>query len=255
MPSPGVVWHRGRMIDAVLFDWGGTLTPWHTVDVRAGWLAVAQVADPDRAEQLAEAMLAAEAAVWERSRDTHRSGTLAEVWEAAGLAASAALDSVYEQQWEPHTHLDPDVPPLLRGLRERDIRIGVLSNTTWSRDHHERIFVRDGVLDLIDGAVYTSEIPWTKPHPEAFRAVMAAVGVDDPARCVFVGDRLFDDVYGAKAVGMRAVHVPHSVIPPEQHGPRAGEPDAVIQRLSELLPLVDAWRSTPADVPTPGGPS
>ena len=26
---------------AVLFDWGGTLTPWHAVDVRASWLAYA----------------------------------------------------------------------------------------------------------------------------------------------------------------------------------------------------------------------
>ena len=48
--------------------------------------------------------------------------------------------------------------------------------------YHEEVFRRDGVLDLIDGAVYSSEIPWTKPHPEAFRAAMAAVGVDDPAQ-------------------------------------------------------------------------
>jgi FMN phosphatase YigB (HAD superfamily) len=25
------------MIDAVIFDWGGTLTPWKTMDFRAGW--------------------------------------------------------------------------------------------------------------------------------------------------------------------------------------------------------------------------
>ena len=57
----------------------------------------------------------------------------------------------------------------------------MLSNTLWTREHHEDVFASDGVLDLIDGAVYTSEIPWTKPHPEAFLAAMAAVGVDDPA--------------------------------------------------------------------------
>ena len=60
----------------------------------------------------------------------------------------------------------------------------MLSNTVWSRAEHERIFERDGMLDLIDGAVYTSEITWTKPHPEAFRAALDAVGVTDPrARC------------------------------------------------------------------------
>jgi putative hydrolase of the HAD superfamily len=97
------------------------------------------------------------------------------------------------------------------------------------------------VLAFLHGAVYTSEIPWTKPHPEAFRAAMAAVGVDDPARCVFVGDRLYDDVHGAKAVGMRAVLIPHSEIPEHQRGPVEGRPDAVIERLADLLAVVDAW--------------
>jgi len=46
----------------------------------------------------------------------------------------------------------------------------------WPRSAHERVFLRDQVLDLIDGAVYSSEIPWIKPHPEAFRAGDAAVG-------------------------------------------------------------------------------
>jgi putative hydrolase of the HAD superfamily len=91
--------------------------------------------------------------------------------------------------------------------------------------------------------VYTCEIPWTKPHPEAFRAAMAAVAAENPAGCVFVGDRPFDDIYGAKQVGMRAVLVPHSTIPEQQRGHTDGDPDAVITRLSDLIPLVDEWRA------------
>jgi putative hydrolase of the HAD superfamily len=74
----------------------------------------------------------------------------------------------------------------------------VLSNTMWPRSAHEQVFIRDGLLELIDGAVYSSEIDWTKPHPEAFRAAMRAVGVT--------------------------------------------EPDAVIGRLADLAPLIDAWQ-------------
>ncbi|HEV2086876.1 MAG TPA: HAD family hydrolase [Cryptosporangiaceae bacterium] len=229
------------MIDAVIFDWGGTLTPWHTVDLRALWLAVARMVDVDRAEEIATALVAAEEVVWARARDEHQSGTLAEVVQAAEVVLSAPALAAFEAAWDPHTLTDPEVPAVLAALRERGVRLGVLSNTLWTREHHERIFARDGVLGLIDGAVYTSEIPWTKPHPEAFRAAMAAVGVAEPARCVFVGDRLFDDVHGAKAVGMRAVLVPHSTIPPGQRGHTEGEPDAVIQRISDLLPLVDHW--------------
>jgi putative hydrolase of the HAD superfamily len=99
------------------------------------------------------------------------------------------------------------------------------------------VFRRDGVLDLIDGAVYSSEIDWTKPHPDAFAAAMAAIEVDDPSRCVFVGDRPFDDVHGAKSVGMRAVLVANSDVPPYP----AAEPDALISRLADLRPLVATW--------------
>ena len=72
---------------------------------------------------------------------------------------------------------------------------------------------------------------------------MAAVGVDDPAACVFVGDRLFDDIHGAQAVGMRAVLVPHTTIPDAQRGHTEGTPDAVISTLPDLLPIIDAWLS------------
>ena len=149
----------------------------------------------------------------------------------------------YHQWWEPHTFTDPDVPDLLAGLRERDIKVGVLSNTLWTREHHEAVFARDGVIDLIDGAVYSSELPWTKPHPEAFRAALDAIGVADPATAVFVGDRPFDDIHGAKQVGMRAVLVPHSAIPEGQKGHVEGDPDAVVDRLIDVLAVVDRWNA------------
>lgn len=227
--APGVL--------ACIFDWGGTLTPWHTIEPREAWHAAVRDAE------LAARLHAAEEAAWARSRDEHRSATLADVFAAAGVGHTEAMLAAFHEWWEPHTFLDPDVPILFAELRRRGIRIGVLSNTIWPRAEHDRIFERDEVLTFIDGSVYTSEIPWTKPHPEAFRAAMRAVGVDDPARTVFVGDRPFDDIHGAKSVGMKAVLVPHSTIPEHQHGPVTGEPDAVIERLADLLPIVDAWRS------------
>ena len=78
-------------------------------------------------------------------------------------------------------YTDPDVLPLFSRLRLDGLKVGVLSNTLWPREWHEEFFRRDGVLDLIDGAVYTSEIPWTKPAPEAFQAA-AAGGRRRPTR-------------------------------------------------------------------------
>ena len=121
------------------------------------------------------------------------------------------------------------------------IRVGVLSNTIWPRAWHDGFFRRHGVLDLIDGAVYTSEVPWTKPAPEAFHAAAQAVGVPDPTECVFVGDRLFDDIWGAANVGMRTIHVSHSDIPVEQVGHSEGTPDATVQQLSDIHQVVVSW--------------
>ena len=224
------------MIEAVIFDWGGTLTPWHTVEPLEAWLAA--VGDADLARRLHEA----ENAAWLRSRDEHRSATLEEVFAAVGIDHTEEMLAAFHAWWEPHTFLDPDGVEVLSGLRERGIRVGVLSNTIWPRSVHEEIFLRDEVAHLIDGAVYTSEIPWTKPHPEAFRAALAAVQVSDPGTAVFVGDRPYDDISGAKAVGMRAVLVPHSDIPSEQLGPVTAQPDAVANRLRDVLALVDKWR-------------
>ena len=99
------------------------------------------------------------------------------------------------------------------------------------------------MLHLIDGDVYTSEIPWTKPAPERLRGGDGRRrGPTTRLRRVFVGDRLFDDIWGAANAGMRTVHVPHSDIPASQVGHSEGEPDAVVQRLSDVYDVVAGWR-------------
>src|SRR6476661_8835387 len=182
--------------EAVIFDWGGTLTAWHDIDFHAESLALAHAVvstgAPGEHHVHAEALHRANQVVWGRSRDHQQSATVADLFDEAGLEHDPELLAHYREFWEPHTLTDPQVAPLFLTLRNRGIKVGVLSNTIWPRAWHEDFFARDDVLDLIDGAVYTSEIPWTKPAPEAFQAAMEAVGVSDPTRCVYVGDRLFD---------------------------------------------------------------
>jgi putative hydrolase of the HAD superfamily len=235
-------------VDAVIFDWGGTLTRWHDVDFHAESLALAQavVHREDADEHPVPADVGARLhragnAIWGRSRDHQQSATIADLFTEAGLDHDPDLLDAYYDFWVPHTATDPEVGPLFEALHRQGIRVGVLSNTIWPRAWHRGFFERDGVLDLIDGDVYTSEIPWTKPAPEAFRAAMDAVGATEASRCVYVGDRLFDDVWGAHNAGLRAIHVPHSNIPREQVGHTEGEPDAVVHGLAEIADVVAAW--------------
>lgn len=235
-------------VRAVIFDWGGTLTPWHAVDLWAQWLTYAQEYDPGAASELADALLAAESALWDRQRASagaEGTGNLEHVFASAGVDATSwrhtpAL-AAYLQAWDPHTYADPDARELLEALRAGGVKVGVLSNTLWPRSHHEQVFARDGLLDLIDGAVYTSETVSGKPHESAFRAALDSVGVADPRDAVFVGDRIWDDIHGAQGAGMRAVLVPHSQLPPEQQVLVTATPDAVVGRLGEVLDVVAAW--------------
>ncbi len=230
-------------VDAVIFDWGGTLTRWHDIDFHAESLALAQaVVNSDHDPEVSRQRLhEAGAAIWGRSRDHQQSATVDDLFVEAGLEHDPELLEAYYEFWEPHTGTDPEVGPLWEALRAEGIKVGVLSNTIWPRTFHEQIFERDGVLDLIDGDVYTSEIPWTKPSAKAFAAAMAAVEVEDPTRCVYVGDRLFDDIWGAHNAGLRAIHIPHSKIPVEQIGHTEGDPDAVAHRLSDISKIVAGW--------------
>jgi putative hydrolase of the HAD superfamily len=239
-------------VRAVVFDWGGTLTPWHDVDLLDLWRVAAEVLAPDRVDEFARALADAESAWWAQAVASGRSGTTAEVFAAAAAATGLDLDAALHQRavtahleaWTPHTCADPEAKPLLEELRARGIRTGLLSNTHWPRAWHERWLDRDGLLPLLDGRVYTSDLEHLKPHPEAFRAVLAAVAGDGPPiapeEAVFVGDRPLDDISGAKGVGMRAVLVPHSTVPDHPV-----EPDATITRLGEVLALVDDWRGAP----------
>jgi putative hydrolase of the HAD superfamily len=148
-------------------------------------------------------------------------------------AATRHLDA-----WTPHIRHDPDAAPALAELRRRGVRIGMLSNTHWPPTFHEHFLARDGLVELIDARLYTSEMPFQKPHPSAFLTAAEALGVD-PERAVFVGDRPWDDISGAKAAGMRTVLRPNPFAPDIE----GIDPDARISRLPELVDLVAAWRA------------
>jgi putative hydrolase of the HAD superfamily len=237
----------GPTLEAVVFDWGGTLTPFHAIDLADLWAVAARILAPERADELTAALLAAELESWDRvaSRAGMASATLDDLLAVAAERTGVAIEAAVRDQaleahleaWTPHTLTDPEAAPLLRALRERGIRTGLLSNTHWPREWHERILARDGVLDLLDVRVYTSELRHTKPHAEAFRAVLDPLHVR-AEHAVMVGDRPLDDITGAQALGMRAVLVPNDFVPAAPV-----TPDATIARLSELLPIVDAWRN------------
>lgn len=130
--------------------------------------------------------------------------------------------------------VDPETRRTLRALKERGLRIGVISNTYQSRAPLERSLADHGLLPFIDVLVISSEIGLTKPHPAIFEAALNALRVS-PAEAVFVGDTPLADVKGAKDVGMRAV-LTHQF---RQADPGEYRPDLIIRRPREVIDYVD----------------
>jgi putative hydrolase of the HAD superfamily len=120
-----------------------------------------------------------------------------------GTGDTYACAAEMTRAWEraEHFELYEDALPVLEHLRERGLRLGLLSNTARDLD----AFVSHHRLDV--DAVLTSRAHGkTKPHETIFRAMLEALGVEAEAT-VMVGDTVEDDVEGARAIGMRAVLV------------------------------------------------
>lgn len=228
-------------IEAVVFDWGGTLATYADIEMIDMWRLAARHLAPDREDEVCARLVAVEEASWARIAVDQRSTTLSSLLAAAsadlGLdVAEAVLEEAathHLDAWTPHVRHDPDAAPALTALRALGVRTGLLSNTHWPRTFHEHFLERDGLAGLLDVRCYTSELEWTKPHPAAFRAALEPLEVTTPSRAVFVGDRPYDDISGAQAVGMRAVLRPNPLVPDYPV-----EPDATVTSLMELVDLV-----------------
>lgn len=238
---------------AIVFDLGGTLVHWPDWDEGAAskWAAAYDAlattapsgAWPAR-ERFVAAMRAAEKAHWVRVDAEHWSGPPTAVVSDGFRRLDLAVDEgvllatmdAYARAVAGWCSVYPDARETLVALRERGYRLGLLSNTWWAADWHNADLAAHGLGELLDELVYTSDLPRSKPHPSVFTEVATRLGVE-PASCAMIGDRQIDDVAGAKAAGMRAIWRRNDSGFPASHV----MPDAVVDRLSDLPPLLRAW--------------
>ena len=234
---------RDNPIEAVIFDWGGTLATFATsVSARDLWTAAAEQLSPHTPEEtaaIAELLATVENSFWARTTSEHPySGTLADlVADAHQQLKGDVPDSVlsatakaYLDAWAPHIEHEKDAVPMLDTLRAQGIRTALLSNTHWPRQYHEQFLRRDGLDGLLDARLYTSDLDYMKPHPSVFGAALAAIEVEDASRALFVGDRLWDDIFGAQRAGLRTALRINPLVPKYDV-----EPDIKITQLSELI--------------------
>jgi putative hydrolase of the HAD superfamily len=204
------------VLEAVLFDWGDTLMEFAyspelvSAGHRAGLAAVGRDGLPD-----VEALT-------RRFREEYEPlfwapGTIEEI-EYPGLVRRLLADFGAElddeeldryleaehEAWDPARVLAAHTHPLLDSLRERGLKLALVSNAFDPGPLLHRDLERMGLEQRLDFSVFSSEVGTRKPHPAIFERALEALGVE-AERALFVGDRLYEDVRGAAEVGMTTV--------------------------------------------------
>jgi putative hydrolase of the HAD superfamily len=136
--------------------------------------------------------------------------------------------------------VEADVLSALRSLSDQGYTMGLVSNVTLLPHLMRADLDRLGIGPFMSASVFSSEIGVRKPDPRIFQEALRRLDTG-PAETVFVGDRLYDDISGAQAVGMRAV-LTHQF---RQEDDPACAPDAVIDHLDQLSETLRRWGGPP----------
>ena len=212
-----------RPLDAVLFDFSGTL---FSAEAPEEWLRRAATPlglsfTPAESAELIERLiwagrpggphpsdltgeLVAAYADRDLSPEQHRSAYTA-LMARADLPDPRLAAALYDAMFPPEAWVPyPDAEPVLRALRARGVRVAVVSNIAHDLrptfDHH-------GLTHLIDAFVFSYELDVMKPDPKIFHVACEALGVE-PARALMVGDTTADA--GAVYVGCTVLGLPAS---------------------------------------------
>jgi HAD superfamily hydrolase (TIGR01662 family) len=119
-----------------------------------------------------------------------------------GPGVALAAREIYDD-WAAHHHFEmyDDVPDALTALRERGLKLGLISNSHRCLTSFQSHFSIDGLMSV---TVSSADFGVMKPDPRIFREALERMNVP-ASRAVMVGDSFAHDVIGARQVGMRGV--------------------------------------------------
>ena len=200
-----------RRIDLVLFDLDDTLHD----DTFAYQSAAEEVAREVAAEHGVDALALQAAYVaeaegfWQRlsPRDlkVKLSRVRASMWQNALESVGVASPEVAEQSAERYNAyrskyytLFPGAVDLLKTLRERGMKLGIVTNGL-SETHREKIALLR-ISEYFDAIFLADEVGMIKPDPLLFAHACRTLGA--PAHSAMVGDRYDRDIRGALEAGL-----------------------------------------------------
>jgi len=218
------------LTQAVLFDYGRTLVTFDypTEDLlntmrefRPRIEAALGGPAPQAEAILQNVLLQLESYVGSSSEDEVRyMDVYRDTWAKAGMALPhELLHEILDAEqrcWDRAVRLDPDALQVLAWLGSHGIKRGVCSNAPFPPEMMRRQVETNGIAEMVDAIVFSSEVGKRKPAAEMYRAALDAIAVE-PEHVLFVGDRVREDYEGPRSLGMRAVILTaHGDAPPPE---------------------------------------
>ena len=205
---------------AIGFDWAHTLVDLGEENDRKplekvfDFLQTKQILLPDFEECLAKSRELFKSMI-ELSRTTHREARYEEVlqyllfyfkvpWE--GQVTLEEILEVYYREVFQERQTFPEVVPVLNQLDQWGVSMGIVSNTTNPVAIKEMELANSGLKKYFDFAIYSSGLPFRKPHPSIFQLAIKHFQLR-PGEILFVGDSPSADILGAQGVGMKTAWI------------------------------------------------
>ena len=96
----------------------------------------------------------------------------------------------------------PETLPVLETLHNDKVRLAVLSNT-------QRLFTlpefrKFDIEKYFEYMLFSSDVRVSKPATKIFETLLSAMKIK-PQDAIYVGDNLFDDIFGAQRAGMKTI--------------------------------------------------
>ena len=167
----------------------------------------------------------------------------ADFWQVTGDALDYSLarhsinnPALRQDLMEAYLRLDcyPEVPGVLKTLRERGYKTALLSNG--NPDMLNAAVEGAGLSELLDASLSVEEVGIFKPDPRVYQLALDRLGLDKPNAVSFQSSNAWDAV-AATSFGFDVAWINRFAQPHERLG---YQPAAELQTLNELPPLLDA---------------
>jgi putative hydrolase of the HAD superfamily len=195
-------------LKAVLFDLGGTLI--HTPDVSEimQWMLEAKgircsVEEVKKAKEEADTRLDLKDLASLREEFWVKWNT--EILKTLGIRKDLKILATYifESWWDyAQARLYPEVRKVLQGLREREFKLGVVTNGL--KSDIDKLLPQVGLTDAFDIVVVVDSVGKMKPDKDIFLYALQKLNVKHH-EALFIGNQIEEDYNGPRNAGVKAL--------------------------------------------------